>query len=205
MNTNPNLSPCTECGTMMYPFRGRLVCSECVRYGQPDSKNVPYDIGANVHLTCAPRTLYQVIEVMPATIHCRRGGIMLRKVRDGKTSMGTFFWTNEEIIEWRKANMQNVSPERLLELVAWAETLWNKKIRDYRESLRKAKKFDDPGSCVIGAGIEISNVLRKQIAFIRVPKSAGQGSITWEQSVGDVVQYLRDHGLDARYECGRMD
>lgn len=71
--------------------------------------------------------------------------------------------------------------------------------------MREAKEHDDPGTCVIGAGIQISNVAGKQAAFIRVPASAGQGSLTWERSVADVVAYLRGRGLDARYECGRMD
>lgn len=217
MLLNTERDTCPRCEDKTY-LNGRAECVRCRRYGTPDARNVPYKAGDIIHRTGAPRTKNQVISIRPACNSYRRGAVeVCRVMRDGSLKkqtayhwrpdpgLETWFIPNDEIIEWRKANMRDLPETEVAEAVEWAERLWDRAISKYRESLRKAKECDDPGTCVLGAGIRVRNVAGKQIAFIHVPRSAGQGATTWEMSVGDVVTYLNGVGLDAEYEAGRMD
>lgn len=211
------LESCPVCGDQTH-LNGRAQCSACRRWGKPDAGTVPYKVGDDIHTVSSPRTKYRVIEIRPADIHYRRGSVKVcRVLRDGtlrketayhwrpNPGLETISFDNDRIIEWRKANMRDLPETEVKAAIEWADRLWDRAISKYREGLRKAKQHDDPGTCVLGAGIKVSNILGKQIAFIHVPASAGQGATTWEESVGDVVAYLRGVGLDAEYEAGRMD
>lgn len=69
----------------------------------------------------------------------------------------------------------------------------------------------DVGSCVIGAGIEVDfmaphckKVSQKMIISVS-HVSPTQGSCVWEDSITDIIAYLRERGIDAHYNPGRMD
>ena len=210
-NLSPNLVECRDCGVTYYQ-NDRIpegICRNCHYEGKPDARIVPYAVGDIVRPTFAPRTTYRILEIREANFAYRTGGVkIVRCDKNGKAlrpENDAHTWDNSSIIEWRKANMKKPTETELSEAVDWAARLWDKGVREYRESLRKAKQCDDPGTCVLGAGIEILGIDGKQIAFIHVPKSAGQGATTWETSVYEVVAYLRSKGLDARYEGGRSD
>lgn len=84
-----------------------------------------------------------------------------------------------------------------------ANLLWKCKTREYIE------KNGDMGSCVLGAGIDVYHLPKrarkpKTITIINAPSMA-QGSICWEHSVKDIIQYLKDNGIEAHYNCGWMD
>lgn len=163
---------------------------------QGPAYKVPYKVGDTVHLTCSPRTKYLVHEIVEAT-DLNKGGAKITKVRkDGKED-NPFYLSAEGIIEWRKANMVMPPWKEVFEALSAAEKLWKDRADDYLH--RKG----DQGTCVLGAGIEVLDVLGKRVAFINAP--GGQGSLTWETSEEEVVAFLREKGLDAKYCTGRMD
>jgi hypothetical protein len=41
--------------------------------------------------------------------------------------------------------------------------------------------------------------------LLKVPALAKQGSLTWEESVNEVIDLLKKEGLDAFYHAGQMD
>lgn len=68
----------------------------------------------------------------------------------------------------------------------------------------------DRGTCVIGAGIGIKyrGPRKRTVEYhniIDVPMTAGQGSLTWETSVQQVIDFLKMRGIEAFYMPGRMD
>lgn len=91
------------------------------------------------------------------------------------------------------------------EVINEARAMWEKSAREYYE------RNGDVGSCVLGAGICVDVVpprCRKARSVMIISASSVarcQGSLHWEYNVGAVVDYLRSNGLDAYFDCGRMD
>lgn len=81
------------------------------------------------------------------------------------------------------------------EIIKKAEKLWN----TYVEMYGATHDDSEYGSCVLGAGLEVQGGI-----FIRAPDRF-QGSLTWENSVDEIIKFLKDNGLDAWYNPGRMD
>lgn len=99
----------------------------------------------------------------------------------------------------------------------------DKDIVIYRDVIAKAKElwaeicernfaeFGDEGSCVIGAGIVVDYCgprcrTAKDYMIIRAGEvSRAQGSLNWEHGKNEVLAFLKQNGVDARYDCGRMD
>lgn len=73
-----------------------------------------------------------------------------------------------------------------------AMKMWEARCAEY------VAKHGDQGSCVIGAAIVIGSVRYS-------PPTGAQGSLVWEDSVKDVLGFLREHGIDAYYDPGSMD
>ncbi len=68
----------------------------------------------------------------------------------------------------------------------------------------------DEGSCVLGAGISVPYLApgcRNPRDRMLIDAPGGQGSLTWEDSVSEIVKFLQTQGglPGAFYSCGRMD
>lgn len=88
--------------------------------------------------------------------------------------------------------------------IAQAAELWSKRCAEYM------CRRGDRGSCVLGAGIAVNYRpprCRKSIrqTIIGVPYTAGQGSLTWEDSVEEIINFLAIRGIESFYEPGHMD
>jgi hypothetical protein len=72
-------------------------------------------------------------------------------------------------------------------------------------------KHGDSGTCVMGAGIYIDLIPRRcrkpqKYFIIRANEvSCCQGSTNWEYGRQEVLDYLKAHGIEARYEWGIVD
>lgn len=82
--------------------------------------------------------------------------------------------------------------------------LWTQRCAVYMEM------NGDRGSCVLGAGIAVNYIPRRcrtprNHIIIPVPHTAGQGSLTWECAVEEVLRFLDERGIEAFYEPGHMD
>ena len=70
----------------------------------------------------------------------------------------------------------------------------------------------EDGSCVVGAGIMVEEPLRPGRETLPAPldRCVGRvvrnpsGQLVWEASVQEVVQFLRDRGIEAHYVAGSM-
>jgi len=86
--------------------------------------------------------------------------------------------------------------------IALASQMWANRCKLY------LAKHGDRGSVVIGAGICCAvkhGRHSKTRELISAGVSCAQGSLVWEESVEEVVSFLKERGLDCYYECGRMD
>jgi hypothetical protein len=86
-----------------------------------------------------------------------------------------------------------------------AKTMWRDRCQAYLD------KNGDQGSCVLGAGITVEYLgphcrTPKRRMIIPVWEVCrAQGSLVWEDSEKEILEYLRDHGIDAHYAAGNMD
>lgn len=61
----------------------------------------------------------------------------------------------------------------------------------------EANGYDDRGTCVLGAGIEVNgNVRIRQVS---------QGNMSAYAAAEPAIEFLREHGIPARWNDGRMD
>jgi hypothetical protein len=89
------------------------------------------------------------------------------------------------------------------DIIKQASEMWKEKTLEYYH------KNGDVGTCVLGACIEVYYLGKR----CRIPTTrciigtpdVAQGSITWEHSVDEVIKYLKENGVEARYNCGFMD
>jgi hypothetical protein len=90
-------------------------------------------------------------------------------------------------------------------IISQARALWRLRCEEY------VAKHGDVGSCVIGAGIEVDYLpprcrhVRCKCIISADDVAAAQGSITWETSTDEVLKFLRDNGIEAYYNPGRMN
>jgi hypothetical protein len=94
---------------------------------------------------------------------------------------------------------------KLQDPIDCAKTLWRDRCQTYLD------KNGDMGTCVLGAGIVIDYLgprcrtpRRKTIIAVSQVCNA-QGSLVWEDSVKEVVEYLKSRGVEAHYAPGNMD
>jgi len=127
----------------------------------------------------------------------------------------------EEQSKWLKGKVYFL-PEfqedaKLQNIITAARTMWNDRVYKYMDKLGHFGRCDKAqcctcptGSCVLGAGIEIY-VLRssrhRNVEHINIINAPGynQGSLQWEESEKDIVAFLKNNGIECRYNCGRMD
>lgn len=93
--------------------------------------------------------------------------------------------------------------EGYFNIIRNAKLLWLYRVEDY------IKRNGDLGTCVCGAGISVYYLPKRarnpqKLMIINSP-SIAQGSMSWEDSVGVVIKYLKDNGIEAHYSCGSMD
>ena len=71
----------------------------------------------------------------------------------------------------------------------------------------EANGYDDRGSCVLGAGIEIwvvkpgARVAKPEVVIRQV----AQGNLSSSAAAEPAIEFLREQGIDARWNDGRMD
>lgn len=69
------------------------------------------------------------------------------------------------------------------------------------------KKKGDMGTCVLGNGLYIAvKPPRARSAFMmKIAGTVGQSETASYGAKDEVLKFLKDNGIDAWYECGRMD
>jgi hypothetical protein len=86
-----------------------------------------------------------------------------------------------------------------------AKDLWRVQCQEYLD------KNGDQGTCVLGAGIYVYHLApncrtpRPKTIIEVYEVCRAQGSLVWEDSVKEILEYLRQSGIDARYAAGNMD
>ena len=101
------------------------------------------------------------------------------------------------VYHWRDLE----KPEMRL-IISEASELWSKRTHEY------LCEHGDQGSCVIGAGIKVMLINKRcrtprDTTIIKTPKNT-QGSLAWENSLDEILDFMRFRGLDATYECGQI-
>jgi len=61
----------------------------------------------------------------------------------------------------------------------------------------KANGYDDHGTCVLGAGIEVG-------VRVVIPQ-VSQGNMSAYAAAKPAIEFLQEHGISARWHDGRMD
>lgn len=90
-------------------------------------------------------------------------------------------------------------------IIAAAKELWAKRCAEYLATR------GDQGSCVLSAGIAVEAVpsrcrVSRPMMLIRAGAvTSAQGSMVWESSSAEVLAFLKENGIEAYYDCGRMD
>lgn len=96
--------------------------------------------------------------------------------------------------------------------VSTAKLVWLAQVNKYVEEnnwIRDGINYC-PGSCVLGAGIDIlalRSMRHKHPEYIKILNAPDhyQSSLTWEHSLALIVELFKDRGFDVSYKCGRMD
>jgi hypothetical protein len=87
-------------------------------------------------------------------------------------------------------------------IIVQARTLWLQRVDEFDKS------GEITGSAVIGAGIEVNTLFgRERIPRMRMILSAPshlQGSLSWETSLPEILDFLRMHGICCQYQSGMM-
>ncbi len=71
----------------------------------------------------------------------------------------------------------------------------------------EANGFDDRGTCVLGAGIELwvvkpgGRIANPEVVIRQV----AQGNVSSHAAAKPAIEFLREHGINARWSDGRMD
>lgn len=97
------------------------------------------------------------------------------------------------------------SDVRLVNAIIDAKLLWRDKCNQYM------RLHGDCGSCVVGAGISISFILKgkrkaRKLQIIRAMDICrAQGSVVWEDSKDIVLKVFEDAGIEVYYNWGTMD
>lgn len=134
--------------------------------------------------------------------------------QSGKWSAGRYKVTKSKSglkvsSSWKGGPLQRVysrsEVEDMLPIVEKAAALWKFKIQEF------VKKRSEFGACVIGEGINVFYLgNRKRNATeltILSPRTVTdyQGSCVWEASADEIIAFLNVNGIEARWDCGRMD
>ena len=71
----------------------------------------------------------------------------------------------------------------------------------------EANGYDDRGTCVLGAGIELMMVKPGARTAHRevVIRQVAQGNLSSYAAAKPAIEFLREHGIDAGWNDGRMD
>jgi hypothetical protein len=104
-----------------------------------------------------------------------------------------------------KVYKENDLTEKFNNSVDKAKELWKTICK------KNVEEMGDYGSCVVGAGIEISLIPKKcrspryKMIISSHEVSYSQGSVTWERGVKEVIDFLKLEDIDAVFNWGRMD
>jgi hypothetical protein len=78
-------------------------------------------------------------------------------------------------------------------------------------SRKEFQKTGDRGSCIVGDGITVYFIppkCRKPVEFFIIRSSSvafAQGSLHYEATMQIALDYLKENGVECRYNHGRMD
>jgi hypothetical protein len=95
--------------------------------------------------------------------------------------------------------------EKMRSLIAKATEIWKE------ASLKEFQKTGDRGSCVLGDGITIYYIpprCRKPVELFIIPSRTvafAQGSLHYEANYHLALDFLRENGVECRYNHGWMD
>lgn len=90
-------------------------------------------------------------------------------------------------------------------VIRQAKQMWAERCAEY------VKNYGDRGTCVLGAGIEIDFIPprcrtpRRMMLISASSVCNAQGSIVWEDSKDEIINFLRENGIECRYAWGNMD
>lgn len=112
-------------------------------------------------------------------------------------------WKGEMDVCYQEKDLNTAD---ILGTVQLAKAMWTRLCSDY------VARNGDVGTCVLGAGIFVNYVAprarsrsRKMLISASSVSGSAQGASVWEHSVKEVLQYLRDRGVQAEYFAGSMD
>ena len=123
-------------------------------------------------------------------------------LRDSKGNrVAIYTITDDPPVVSRAYNAEEL--KQLKPTIQTARELWRKRVAEFEASGR------NPGSCVLGAGIQTYTLLKRE----RIPKprliirapSHLQGSLSWEESLDEILGFLRGNGIECDYKSGCMD
>lgn len=112
------------------------------------------------------------------------------------------YYTGFEVTAYQEAD---VSDPKFKRIVQDAKTMWKAKCES------NFQEFGDSGSCVVGAGIYVyylgkgKRKAEKRMLINAVSVSCCQGSLNWERGHEEIVSYLKENGIETRFEYGQMD
>ncbi len=98
--------------------------------------------------------------------------------------------------------MCNASPQ-LLRTQAYLVALHEARALWARRCLGVLGERGDDGTCVLGAGI--ADAKTGQLLIRAADVTPAQGSLVWERHVEEVLAFLAEAGIAARYVPGVMD
>lgn len=112
------------------------------------------------------------------------------------------YYTGFEVTAYQEVD---VSSEKFKGIVQDAKTLWKAKCES------NFQEFGDSGSCVVGAGIYVyylgkgKRKAEKRMIISASKVSCCQGSLNWEHGQEEIVSFLKENGIEAKFEYGQMD
>jgi len=169
----------------------------------------PFELAATAHAK-ACKDLFQPCPdlskartvIKDALVSDHGYGQCVVRLRDSKGNfVATYLITDHPPAVSRVYNAQEL--EQLKPTLQKARELWRKRVVEFEASRRHS------GTCVLGAGIETYTLLKreripKRRLIIRAPLQL-QGSLSWEESLEEILRFLRSNGIDCDYKSGCMD
>jgi hypothetical protein len=95
--------------------------------------------------------------------------------------------------------------EKMKTVIETAREMWDEQAK------KEFEKYGDRGSCIVGDGIVVSYIpprCRKPTELFIIRSSSVaycQGNLHYEATLHVALDYLKSHGIECRYNHGRMD
>lgn len=109
---------------------------------------------------------------------------------------------DSEVNAFQESDLQDPA---VASVIAKAKEMWSE------ICAKNVASYGDRGSCVVGAGIAVYYVpkgcrkLGAKIIIAAHNVAKAQGSVTWEDGMEAVIEFLKENNINAFYEPGWMD